>query len=262
MKEFRLYFFRLFFIACTILMMASCNEKKQFDGYLYPIRENGLYGYIDSVGNRIIEPEFLWVSTFQNGLAMAVVDTIYREVLDSMAYEVGERDTIINVYRMYAKYGYIDKSGKCVIEPKFVCYVDMPEIGFVADDMSGCNNIFSRFTFNSNRAVFYDTLTWKSGYIDTKGNVTIESIYYNAEAFNNGRAVVGKFEGVPVFINDMCLNPSKIRYAYIDTTGTAKTDYKYEIDFNDLEGQERYNALISQKEPEILKKWGEDNIRV
>lgn len=228
MKEFRLYFFRLFFIACTILMMASCNEKKQFDGYLYPIRENGLYGYIDSVGNRIIEPEFLWVSTFQNGLAMAVVDTIYREVLDSMAYEVGERDTIINVYRMYAKYGYIDKSGKCVIEPKFVCYVDMPEIGFVADDMSGCNNIFSRFTFNSNRAVFYDTLTWKSGYIDTKGNVTIESIYYNAEAFNNGRAVVGKFEGVPVFINDMCLNPSKIRYAYIDTTGTAKTDYKYE----------------------------------
>lgn len=209
-------------------MMASCNEKKPFDGYLYPIRENGLYGFIDSVGNKIIEPEFLWVSTFHNGLAMAVVDTIYRVVPDSMAYEVGERDTILNVYRMYAKYGYIDKSGDFVIEPKFVCYVDMPKIGFVADDMSGCNNIFSRFTFNSNRAVFYDTLTWKSGYIDTKGNVTIESIYYNAEAFNNGRAVVGKFEGVPVFINDMCLNPSKIRYAYIDTTGTAKTDYKYE----------------------------------
>ena len=34
--------------------------------------------------------------------------------------------------------------------------------------------------------------------------------------------------------------------------------YYNNIDFNDLEGQERYNALISQKEPEILKKWGEE----
>lgn len=30
------------------------------------------------------------------------------------------------------------------------------------------------------------------------------------------------------------------------------------IDFNDLEGQDRYNALISQKDPEILKKWGKE----
>ena len=59
MKESRIYLFRLLLFACTILMMISCHEKKQFDGYLYPIRENGLYGLIDSVGNRIIEPEFL-----------------------------------------------------------------------------------------------------------------------------------------------------------------------------------------------------------
>ena len=63
MKKLRLNVFRLLFIAYSILIIVSCNEKKQFDGYLYPIRENGLYGYIDSVGNRIIEPEFLWVST-------------------------------------------------------------------------------------------------------------------------------------------------------------------------------------------------------
>jgi deoxyinosine 3'endonuclease (endonuclease V) len=30
------------------------------------------------------------------------------------------------------------------------------------------------------------------------------------------------------------------------------------IDFNDLEGKERYDALLSQKEPEILKKWGKE----
>ena len=30
------------------------------------------------------------------------------------------------------------------------------------------------------------------------------------------------------------------------------------IDFNNLEGQERYDAMISQKDPEILKKWGKE----
>ncbi len=30
------------------------------------------------------------------------------------------------------------------------------------------------------------------------------------------------------------------------------------IDFNDLKGQERYDAMISQKDPEILKKWGKE----
>jgi hypothetical protein len=62
----------------AIIAIISCDEKKTSNKYLYPIRENGLYGYIDSVGNRIMEPKFLWVSTFHNGLAMAVVDTVYR----------------------------------------------------------------------------------------------------------------------------------------------------------------------------------------
>lgn len=211
-----------------LINLTACKRDKRLEGYLYPIRENGLYGYIDSVGNRVIEPEFLWVSAFHNGLAMAVVDTIYRVVPDSMAYEVGERDSVINVYRMYAKYGYIDRSGDFVIQPKLISYVNMPEIGFIVKDMDDCSNALYRHSFYNRRALFYDTTTWKNGYIDTKGNVTIEPIFYNAKAFNNGRAVVGKLEGFPVFINDICLNPSKIRYAYIDTIGTAKTEFKYE----------------------------------
>lgn len=181
MKELRLYLIKLFIIACALLMIASCDEKKQFDGYLYPIRENGLYGYIDSVGNRIIDPEFLWVSTFHNGIAMAVVDTIYRVVPDSMAYEVGERDTIINVYRMYAKYGYINKSGRFAIAPRFISYVNMNEIGAVANDMEECSNALYRHSFSNRRAMFSDTITWKDGYIDTKGNIAIEAKYYYSE---------------------------------------------------------------------------------
>ena len=209
-------------------MMASCNEKKPFDGYLYPIRENGLYGFIDSVGNRIIEPEFLWVSTFHNGLAMAVVDTIYRVVPDSMAYEVGERDTIINVYRMYAKYGYIDKSGDFVIEPRFISYVNMNEIDDVANDMDDCSNALYRNSFRNKRAMFYDTLTWKNGFIDTKGYIVIPPKYYYSEPFSEGLAIVRDAVAEPLYTNNACITPSKLRCAYLDTLGNAVTEFKYE----------------------------------
>ena len=228
MKEFRLNIIRLFFSVCSILMMASCNEKKQFDGYLYPIRENGLYGFIDSVGNRIIEPEFLWVSTFHNGLAMVVVDTIYREVQDSMAYEVGECDTVFKVYRLYAKYGYIDKSGDFVIEPKFTSYVNMPNIGFVAKDMDDCSNALYSNSFRNKRAMFYDTLTWKNGYIDTKGYIVIPPKYYYSGPFSDGLAVVSDIVADSLFVNRICVTHSKLRYAYIDTLGNRTTDFKYE----------------------------------
>ena len=216
------------FIACSIFMIVSCNEKKQFNGYLYPIRENGLYGYIDSVGNRIIKPEFLWVSTFHNGLAMAVVDTIYRVVPDSTAYEVGERDSLVSLYRMFAKYGYIDKTGTFVIAPDFVCYGTMPEIGVTAKDMDDCSNTFSRFSFYDKRALFCDTTTWKNGYIDPDGKVIIEPKYYYSEPFNEGLAVVRDAVAEPLFTNGVCITPSKLRCAYIDTLGHTVTEFKYE----------------------------------
>ena len=190
--------------------------------------KNGLYGFIDSVGNKIIEPEFLWMSTFHNGLAMAVVDTIYRVVPDSMAYEVGERDTILNVYRMYAKYGYIDRSGEFVIEPKFTSYVNMPNIGFVVKDMDNCSNALYRHSFRNKRAMFYDTTTWKNGYIDTKGDIVIKPKYYYSEPFSQGKAVVRDNVGERLYLKEWCVTASKLRCAYIDTIGNAITDFKFE----------------------------------
>jgi len=228
MKESRHSLYRLFFFTLAILITASCAERKRFDGYLYPIHENGLYGYIDSVGNRIIEPAFLWVSTFHNGLAMAVVDTIYLEVPDSMAFEVGEMDTIINVYRMYAKYGYIDRSGEFVIEPKFTSYVNMPNIGFVVKDMDNCSNALYRHSFRNKRAMFYDTTTWKNGYIDTKGDIVIKPKYYYSEPFSQGKAVVRDNVGERLYLKKWCVTASKLRCAYIDTIGNAITDFKFE----------------------------------
>lgn len=228
MKEYRYYILKYSLFLIVFFAMLSCNKKDPFKGYLYPIRENGLYGYIDSVGNRIIKPEFLWLSIFHNGLAMAVVDTIYREVPDSMAYEVGESDTIINVYRMYVKYGYINKTGEFVIEPRLISYVIMPETGFVAKNMDECANALYRHIFLNRRALFYDTLSWKNGYIDTKGNVAINAKYYYSEPFSEGLAVVRDNVAEPIITNRACITPSRLRCAYIDTLGNSVTQFKYE----------------------------------
>ena len=228
MKLSRYNIFRYIFITFAIISIASCNEKKRFDGFLYPIRENGLYGYIDSVGNRIMEPKFLWVSIFHNGLAMAVVDTIYREVPDSMAYKVGVRDSVVNLFRMYAKYGYIDKEGRFAIKPTFVTYVTMPEKGNIVNDMTDCRNALSRYTFHSRRALFCDTITWKNGYINNKGEIVIEPLYYYSDPFSEGLAVVRDAVAEPLYTNKACITPSKLRCAYLDTLGNAVTEFKYE----------------------------------
>lgn len=227
-------------------LIAACKKDKQFEGYLYPIKENGLYGYIDSVGNRIIEPEFLWVSTFHYGLAMAVVDTIYRVFPDSMAYKVGERDTIINAYRMYARYGYINKSGKFAIEPKFLSYVNMTDIGDVTNDMNDCSNALSRHSFQNKRALFHDTTTWKDGYINLGGDVALPPKYYYSRPFSHGRAVVKEILAPPVYYDDLCLNPCKLRCYYIDTLGNSTTSNKYETltRFNGRRGIGSYTEII------------------
>ena len=221
----RKFSFLTLFLLC---ILTACKKEMRFDGHLYPIKENGLYGYIDSIGNRIIEPQFLWVSTFHDGLALAVVDTIYREVPDSMAYEVGERDSVINLFRMYAKYGYIDQRGKFAIKPTFVTYVTMPEKGYIANDMTDCRNALSRYTFHSKRALFCDTITWKNGYINNKGEIVIEPRYYYSDPFSEGLAVVRDAVAEPLYTNKACITPSKLRCAYLDTLGNAITEFKYE----------------------------------
>ena len=228
MKDYRLFIIRFFFFIVALSTIVSCNEKKKFDGYLYPIRENGLYGYIDSVGNRIVEPKFLWASPFVNGLAIAVVDTIYREVPDSIDFEVNVRDSISIDNRMLVKYGYIDKAGMFVIKPTLISYVSMPEKGFVVSDWTGCINALSRHKFQNKRAVFCDTTTWKNGYIDINGNIIIEAKYCYSEPFGEGLAVVRDAVAEPIYTNNVCITPTKLRSAYIDTVGNVVTEFKYE----------------------------------
>ena len=57
MKNYSSY---LLLIWCT-LVLCSCS---QVPTNLYPIYKNGKYGYIDSLGNEVIKPQYLYASYF------------------------------------------------------------------------------------------------------------------------------------------------------------------------------------------------------
>lgn len=213
-------------VAITLIFTTKPSEKK-FEGYLYPICENGLYGYIDSVGNKIIEPQFLWCSTFSNNKALVVIDTVFRETDDSIKYLTGESDTVEKNYRLFAKYGFIDRSGKFVLPAKYICYVNMLK-DETDKNIKNCSHIFQQFTFRNGRALAYDTLTWKIGYIDKNGSVVIPQKYYYAKPFSDSLAIVFDKTGKPEFCNNVPVVPGYIRAGYIDVNGESVTECKFE----------------------------------
>lgn len=214
------------FVIIAFTFSNKPNDKK-FGGYLYPICENGLYGYIDSVGNKIIEPQYLWGSTFSNNMALVVTDTIFKEVDDSVAYFAGETDSIQKKYRLFAKYGYINRSGDFVLPPKYVCYVNMAK-DQTNNDIANCSHAFYQFTYRYGRALVYDTVSWKKGYMDTKGTIVIPQKYYYAKPFSDMLAVVYEKTGEPQYCNNMLVVPGQLRAGYIDVNGDPITDCKFE----------------------------------
>ena len=232
---------------CVITLIFTIKTpNKKYGGYLYPIYENGLYGYIDSIGNKVIEPRFLWCSTFSNNKALVVTDTIFREVDDSIKYLAGESDTVEKKYRLFAKYGYIDRSGEFVIPAKFVCYVNMLK-DETDRDIKNCSHVFQQYTFRNGRALAYDTLTWRLGYIDKTGSVVIPQKYLYANPFSDSLAIVYEKTSEPKYSKNVPVTSGYLRAGYIDVQGTPITECKYEslTTFNSKRGIGKITEMYS-----------------
>ena len=78
-------------ISC-LLICALCIHAAAEEEPLYPVRENGKWGYIDRQGHVAIAPQYTAASGFSEGLAAVEVNN---------------------------KYGFIDRYGKMVIKPKY-----------------------------------------------------------------------------------------------------------------------------------------------
>lgn len=201
---------------------------------LFVVEVNDTIGYIDQTGKIVIEPRFKRAYDFEEGLAWAcdfegneyfidetgkiVIDQPFP--LDKGFFSEGLAKICIYVggdkrYPNSEKYGFIDKTGKCVINPQYAWAGDfhegLAEVSVMGDGEGGFG---------------------KTGYIDHEGNFVIEPQFRMGDFFSEGLAPVK--------------NDNK-KYGYIDKSGHTAIPFQ----FDDAQPFSEGLALV-----EINDKWG------
>lgn len=159
-----------------ILILDRSNEPrrskstKPFDR-LQMSRPSGKYGFIDKQGKITIKPEFAFAGHIAEDFQLFEDDkTIrcvsYRLALEAFSDRVGFSNGLAPII-VGGKYGYINKTGACAIEPQF-------------------DNVHS---FSDGLAPVL--IGKKYGYIDTSGRFAIKPNFSSAGTFSDGVATVG-----------------------------------------------------------------------
>ena len=129
----------LFFIACLLFIVEACTfiETNQEDSHLYRVLIGSQYGFIDSKGKIVIEPQFNFANShFSEGLCFVktggrtgFIDstgTFVLELADSINFADDfchglARVTIFKLFKngLYTRRGVINKKGEFIIEVKY-----------------------------------------------------------------------------------------------------------------------------------------------
>lgn len=193
------------------------DEAHSFSDGITRVKKGEKWGCIDKEGNTVIEFNYVWINEFHDGLAFAWIDDDHPRCIDkkgniaieelpkglrwSKDLRFSEGLACVDVD---GKYGYIDKTGKFVIEPQF--------------SYAG--------SFSDGLALFSDG-KGGLGYIDKKGKVVIKPKYEWAYSFSEGLAAVCLKNG------DESLENRK--YYYIDKNEKMVSDSLFcrAFDFHD-----------------------------
>lgn len=226
------------FLALTIgvhLLSFSCSTHQQSSGMvvaaheanastrLFRILKEGKFGFIDRTGKVVIKPQFDDAEDFSEGLALVVIsrtkefiDVAGKVVIVPRDFEPINgftnglaRGNITNT-SPYTK-GYIDKTGKLVIDTKAMGACEFSEglacvqagkWGFI--DPSGRYVIKPQFDEVSYFREGFATVTFwdqskasqhKQGYLDKTGRIVIQPQFDVTQSFSEGLAAVGMKAG-------------------------------------------------------------------
>lgn len=211
-------------LAFTICAFSfSCQNYKYRDMELYLIMENGLYGFIDTLGNKVVIPQYICVSNFENHLAAAVVDTFYAYRSDSTKHNMGlgyAKEVPVERF-LYIRYGYINIENEFVISPILTRRFKVNGNQKIRN--SDLQYLSAALSFHEGMAAVQDSVTYRYGFIDTIGHVSIPAQYYSYRDFSTGKAAVQIFkcnEDEP--ISDLCF-----KWGYIDKQGKQVSEFVY-----------------------------------
>ena len=164
-------------ILLTLMIFGHQANAQQTNGQsktLYPIMENGLWGFIDKSGQVIIEPKFRSAGQFSEGLAPV---------------------------RLNGTYGFIDMTGNFVIQPKYdVAYPFEQEQAMIYIDgkpyyidKNGKTTFEHNFTkiygFGEHDYSIVRTTSKKYGVINKQGTLQVDTIFKKIEPFSDGLAI-------------------------------------------------------------------------
>jgi hypothetical protein len=187
------------------------DEVRDFLEELAPVRIGRKWGYIDTAGRMVIEPQYQSAGEFHEGLARVHVwskvactnGTFTSDDAPFYAFHLLEDDLsdLPGCFPTGGKFGYIDKTGKVIVTPRF----------FIAQDFSeGLAAIRVEESPES-----------KFGYIDRTGKIVIPARFNQGGPFSEGLAAVETSARV---VGNHVVD---IAWRFIDKTGTLKISDKY-----------------------------------
>jgi len=233
------------FVVCVTLLTVACGTPEKepeeetvqpsaqtTDGpelppvpsTLFRFCDNGKWGYINRQGEVVIKPRFLVAGDFSDGLAAAFRSKDGNGYINEKGQLVFADPEGCFCTRPFSeglaafsvgtgrdeKWGFLDKTGKVVIEPKYVEAWDFSE-GLARVAVGG------EWNLNQDR---YRGSTW--GYVDRSGHEIVKPTMSSASDFSGGLALIVR----PLDKS----SPEENRYAYIDKTGKIvfRLEYKAE----------------------------------
>ena len=223
---------------------------------LFPIRQNGKFGYINAAGEIVIAPQFLrdgveggrhfleglqpvWVGEktgYVNASGKMVIEPKF-----GLAQTFSEGLAAVRSGDAPWKWGYIDNSGRFVIEPQFddanvfsdgiAQVVVGGQAGYI--DKSGKFIVPPQYrsyspqhsTFAAGLACVEVNGRW--GFIDNQGKMVIEAQFGNPSSFHDGLAAVQVGEKFST------------RYGFIDRTGAFAIEPRFSLAWQFSEGLAR-----------------------
>lgn len=162
----------IYLLLITVVSLCSCIQNNK----LFRIEKDGLYGFIDSLGNVIIEPQYTYVGKFCSGYAC---------IISSITMS---RDSIVKI-----TYGYINTRNELVIDTvntikssvedkRLFEKFNKRDLGFRID--------ISMLDLRDDRYVYQDPISKHYGYKNSEGEISIKAKYDYANSFSHGRAIV------------------------------------------------------------------------
>jgi hypothetical protein len=218
----------LLFGACAVVIIVLCAavaQSQEKEKPLFPVEEDGKWGYIDKTGRVVIKPQFDDALRFSEELAkvkvgrkFGFIDKTGKVAIEAKfdaVWRFCEGLAAVNLggtwkgYRIEGgKWGFIDKTGKMVIEPQSQIQLGIfseglahvragGKVGYI--DRTG--KIVIKPQFDSagyfSEGLAYIKAGEKFGFIDKKGNIYITPRFDWAYRFTEGLAsvLVGRKRG-------------------------------------------------------------------